>query len=96
MAREFDMCDVCKLDKEKICNYECIKKRSDFMFRFFTCSKFIYDDGQPITNAELLSTDIKADVELAATQLWFKLAMDDGFETCEDFVEWFKSKAVID
>lgn len=93
MAREFDMCDVCKLDKANICNYECIKRRSDFMFRFFTCHKFIYDDGQPITNAELLSTDIKEDVDAVAAKLWEKLVTKNDFETCEEFVKWLKIKA---
>lgn len=96
MAREFDMCDVCKLDKAKICNYECIKRRSDFMFRFFTCPKFIYDDGQPITNAELLSTDIKEDIDTAATKLWKKLVTKNDFETCEEFAKWLKIKAFED
>lgn len=100
MARQFDMCDVCKLDKAGICNYECIKRRSDFMFRFFTCPNFIYDNGKPMTNAELLSTDLKVDLDGAAMQLWYKLVMDwemgIGFDTCEDFVEWLKKEAVID
>lgn len=34
MAREFDMCEVCKLDETKKCDYTCVKQRSDFMFRF--------------------------------------------------------------
>lgn len=96
MARQFDMCDVCKLDTANICDYECVKRREDFMFRFFTCPNFIYDDRNPITNAELLSTDLKTDLETAATQLWYKLAMDDGFGTREEFIEWLKNKAVID
>ena len=99
MARQFDMCDVCKLDKANICDYECIKRREDFMFRFFIYPNFIYDDRKPITNAELLSTDLKTDLEGAATQLWYKLVMDyeigHGFDTLEEFIEWLKKEADI-
>ena len=93
VARQFDMCDVCKLDKAGICDYNCIKKRSDFMFRFFTCPNFIYDDKQSITNAELLSTDIKNDVDAVATQLWDKLVTKNDFATCGEFAKWLKIKA---
>lgn len=96
MSRTSYLCDVCKLDKAGICNYECIKKRSGYICKLYTCPKFIYDDGQPMTNAELLCTDLKDDVGLAATGLWYQLAMDDGFATFEDFVEWLKRDAVID
>ena len=95
MARQFDMCDVCKLDTANICNYECIKRREDFAFRFFTCANFIYDDGKPITNAELLSTNLKTDLETTAIQLWYMLAMDYGFDTKEEFIEWLKAEAKI-
>lgn len=96
MARVFDMCEICKLDKAGICNYECIKTRSDRIYRFHTCPNYIYDDGNPITNAELLSTDLKTDSEMAAVQLWYNLAMDYSFESLDEFKEWLKKKAVID
>ena len=99
MAGQIYMCDFCKLDKLGICNYECIKRRSDCMFRFFICPNFIYNDKTPMTNAELLSTDLKTDLDGAATQLWYKLVMDwemgIGFDTFEDFVKWLKKEAVI-
>ena len=92
MSRIPYMCKYCKLDKEGICNYECIECK----FKLFVCPKFIYDNGQAITNAELLCSDLRDNIELAATGLWYQLAMDDGFETYEDFVKWLKKKAVID
>ena len=69
MARQFDMCEVCKLDKSKMCDYKCIKKREDFMFRFFTCPCFIYDDGNTMNNAERISTLLKTDIDAAVTEL---------------------------
>ena len=69
MARQFDMCEVCKLDKAKLCDYKCIKKREDFAFRFFTCTCFIYDDGTPMNNAERISTLLKTDIDAAVTEL---------------------------
>ena len=85
MAREFDMCEVCKLDRQHVCNYDCIKRRSDFMFRFFTCPRFIYDDGQPITNAGWMSTLLKSDIELSAKELWFQTALNEGHIDLNDF-----------
>lgn len=95
MARQFDMCDVCKLDKEKICSYECIKKHSDFMFRFFTCPNFIYDNGEPMNYAELISTDLKEHSDLAAKFLWNKLIVNKEFESVEMFQEWLKNDAYL-
>ena len=76
MARQFDMCEVCKLDKAKLCNYDCIKKREDCIFRFFTCTNFIYNDGKPMTNAEWISTLLKTDINAA----WMKLGQIDYFQ----------------
>lgn len=95
MVRQFDMCDVCKLDKARICNYDCIKQRSDFMFRFFTCPKFIYNDGQPISNAEYMSTLLKSDMDSAASELWFETVLNEGHVDLSDFKEWLKSNAEI-
>lgn len=95
MAREFDMCEVCKLDKQRICNYDCIKRRSDFMFRFFTCPKFIYDDGHSITNAEWMSTLLKSDIKLSAKELWFQTVLNEGHTDLNDFIEWLQSDADI-
>ena len=76
MARQFDICEVCKLDKAKLCDYKCIKKREDFAFRFFTCTCFIYDDGTPITNAEWISTLLKTDINAA----WMLMGTIDYFQ----------------
>lgn len=92
MNRVVYLCRRCKLDKAGICNYECMQNH----FKYDFCPNFINNNGQPITNAELLCSDLKSDVELAATGLWYQLAMDGGFERYEDFVEWLKGKAVID
>ena len=52
MARIFEMCDFCKLDKT--CDYKCVvKKHSDFMTNLYICPKFIYDNGQPIAEDEM-------------------------------------------
>ena len=93
MTREFDMCDVCKCDKAKICDYECIKQRSDFMFRFFTCPRFLYDDGITITNAERIAMELKEDPEFAAMELWYQIVMNDGCIDKSDFVQWLKEEA---
>ena len=96
MAREFDMCEVCKLDKQHICNYDCIQRRSDFKFRFFTCPRFIYDNGQVITNAERMSTLLKIDIDLAVSELWYQLVLNEGHTDIEDFKEWLMQNAEID
>ena len=88
--RVFDMCDICKLDKEKLCDYNCIKRREDFMFRFHTCPKFIYDDKKPITNAEMLSTFLKDDIEKSACAI---RRMYKEFPEIEDLVDWLESEA---
>lgn len=96
MARQFYMCNDCKCDKAGVCDYECIKQRSDFMFRFFTCPRFIYDDGTKITNAERVAMDLKENTDSAATELWYKLAMDDGLLDFEEFQKWLKEEAKFD
>lgn len=95
LAREFDMCEVCKLDKQHICNYDCIKRRSDFMFRFFTCPRFIYDNGEQITNAEWISTLLKSDVCSAADELWNQTVLNDGHVDLGDFRKWLESNVEI-
>ena len=92
MARQSIMCNICKLDKAGICNYECIKNR----FRLLVCPNFIYNNGKSMTNAELLSTDIKTDTDLGATNLWYKLVIDDSFDTLEQFIEWLHQEITID
>lgn len=93
MARQFDMCEVCKLDKAKQCNYECIKQRSDFMFRFFICPCFIYDDGSPITNAERISTLLKTDSDSAADEIWNLTMLNDGCVEYHDFRNWLREES---
>lgn len=92
MARQFDMCEVCKLDKAQTCNYDCIKQRSDFAFRFFTCSNFIYDDGNPITNAEAISTLLKIDSDSAADEIWSKITLNNGCLDYHDFKRWLREE----
>lgn len=94
MARQFDMCDVCKLDKIHICDYKCIKGRSDFMLRYFTCPNFIYDNGQPITNAEWISTLLKTNIDLAVNELRYHIYFNN--RTRRDALkEWLKQSAEI-
>lgn len=95
MGRQFDMCEVCKLDREKLCNYDCIKRREDFAFRFFTCLNFIYDDNKPITNAELLSTYLKSDINLAATIICDDIAKNNDVLWVEDVVNWLKKETKL-
>lgn len=92
MGRIFDMCDICKLDKEKICDYTCIKRREDFIYRFHTCPKFIYDDNTPITNAELLSIYLKTDIDLAATIICSDIAKNNDALLVEDVVNWLNKE----
>ena len=97
MARVFEMCDFCKLDKT--CNYECVVRKNEyykygFMNSLFVCPNFIYDDGNPITNTEMLSTKIKNDVHSAAIELWNNFMVN--FESYEDFLKWLKSEAIVD
>lgn len=93
MAREFDMCEVCKLDETKKCDYTCVKQRSDFMFRFFTCPNFIYNDGNPITNAERISTLLKIDSDSAADEIWNETILNDGCIDYYDFRKWLKEES---
>lgn len=88
--RVFDMCDVCKLDKNNLCDYDCVKRREDFVFRFHTCPRFIYDDKKPITNAEMLSTKLKDDIEKSACAIKY---VNKEFKDTEDLIRWLKSDA---
>lgn len=95
MARIYAMCDFCKMDNT--CDYECVvQKHSGYQYGFmnhlYVCPNFIYDDGNPITNAEMLSNNIKNDVDSASIKL-SRLIMD--FETFDDMLKWLKSEAVI-
>lgn len=92
MSRVYDMCDICKLDKEKICDYNCIKRREDCIYRFHTCPKFIYDNNKPITNAELLSTYLKTDINLAATIICDDIAKNNDVLWLEDVVNWLNKE----
>lgn len=89
MSRVFDMCDVCKLDKEKLCNYNCIKEREDRIFRFHTCPNFIYDDKNPITNAEMFSTKLKDGNEMDSCVR----RIYNEFSSAEDLIEWLRDDA---
>ena len=90
------MCTLCKLDKCGICDYNCIKKHNDFLHSLIVCPKFIYDDKTPLTNAELLCVDLKQDTSLAATGLWYQLAMEGGFDDYEEFLTWLNKPAILD
>lgn len=96
MSRVFDMCDICKLDKAKQCDYNCIKKREDRIFRFHTCPKFIYDDGQPITNAEMLSTFLKDNPDFAANLIWDKVLNDINVFILGDLIKWLLQEVDIE
>lgn len=63
------------------------------MFRFFTCPRFLYDDGTPITNAENIAMELKENLNFAATELWYQTAMNDGCIDQSDFEEWLKEEA---
>lgn len=95
MSRISDMCDVCKLDKNNSCNYDCIKRHSDFAFRFHVCPNFIYDDNKPITNADLLSTYLKTDIELAATIICDDICPDNDMLWVEDVIRWLKKEVKL-
>ena len=95
IARQFDMCDVCKLDREKICDYSCIKQREDCILRFFTCPKFIYDDGKALTNGELVSRDMMDDLKSISHVLWNKLVENEEFSTVDDFQEWLTKSTYL-
>ncbi len=97
MARIYAMCDFCKFDKT--CDYESVvQKHSGYQYGFanhlYVCPNFIYDDGNPITNAEMLSTNIKNNVHSAAIELWNNFMVN--FKSYEDFLKWLKSEVVIE
>lgn len=93
MDRQFEMCDVCKLDKAQKCNYQCIKKREDCLLMFFTCPNFIYDDGTPITNAERISTLLKTECDSAADEIWYETILNDGCLNSHDFRLWLEEES---
>ena len=93
MSRQFDMCEVCKLDKAQICDYTCVKQRFDFMFRLFTCPNFIYDDGNPITNAERISTLLKTNLDSASDEIWNETVLNDDCIDYHDFRKWLREKS---
>lgn len=95
MGRVFDMCDICKLDREKLCDYSCIKRHEDSICKFHTCPKFIYDDKTPITNAEMLSTYLKTDVDLVATIICDDISKNNDVLWVEDVVKWLKEDTKI-
>ncbi len=66
-----------------------------FLFRFFTCPQFIYDNGKPITNAEWISTLLKSDLDVAASELWNQAVLNKGCVELSDFKEWLKLNAEI-
>lgn len=88
MSRVFDMCDICKLDKYKQCDYNCIKRREDRIFRFHTCPKFIYDDEQPIKNGELLSTYLKYDIDAAYNTICYLYELIEK----KDILNWLNEE----
>ena len=80
------LCRHCKFDKAKICNYECMQCH----YKYFFCSNFINDDGNKITNAEVLSNAIKNnDTDYLIDNLWNKLTGDE-FENYWKFEKWLK------
>lgn len=93
MARQFYMCDYCKLNKVNKCDYECIKRKEDCMFGFFICPKFIYDDGKTITNAEWLSILLKSDLDSAAVYVWL---MNGCSTSNSDIKEWLNNESNLE
>lgn len=85
------LCTHCKLNKN--CDYECMEAR----YSFFFCPRFVNDDGQPFTNAEVLSSILKENVELATNFIWCLLTTSkedhDNFEELlkEEYVDVIKS-----
>lgn len=93
MAREFDMCEICKLDKAQKCDYTCVKRRSDFRFRFYTYPNFLYDDGNLITNAERISTLLKLDSDSAADEIRNETMLNDEHIEYHDFRGWLREES---
>lgn len=87
MSRIFDMCEICKYDKVQQCGYNCIERREDRIFRFHTCPKFIIDDGQPLTNGEILSSCLKYDIDAAYNAICY---MYDHVNK-DNIIEWLHS-----
>ena len=89
MNRIFDICSMCKLDEENLCDYSCIKERENQVSKFYVCSNFIYDDKKPITNAEMFSTQLKNDNEIDNCVK----CIYDEFPDSEDLIYWLRKDA---
>ena len=91
MSRVGILCDYCKLDRCKKCDYKCINDLSVSWQKFVRCKSFIEDDKKPLTNAEMMSALLKTDLDSAARELWFESVQNEGHTELSDFVGWLNA-----
>lgn len=92
MARELFICGYCKLDN--CCDYSYVRCMTDCLMETKICPMFIYDNGEPISNAERISSMLRTGglkLESAADEMWNETVLNED-ATHKTFREWLRDE----